>query len=764
MNDEVSVAEHFNYGWAGVCGDQFVIQCSKQRQVLDPSLNEQTKLIYESNPGALGGLLSNLGQYPAFASRDYYEKFSNFSFDQAMSLHKAAFSARVAGGKKSAEVNALAAELGQSAKVPKGVYDILYFNDVFFQPWRLIRGSNPGLAATRLGKDTDDFRKTVEEFEKNYQGQKQVAVQIDPSTLEQGIAGLKTTYKEYERAFNAYYGYLGKFFTDRTFPEFGIPDLSGFEVQAYTARAEQEMTAIKFKNAAKALDEMKQGFREMEQADQQLMTARDQTSLQQQAIVEKVKAFWNAHRNDPDLTLVLQEIEKAKKDYEGIQMGFGIADHMLPEKVKKAMLGVGGTDLYGQLRAIEEEVLAKQKQKQEETLFSDYLLTGPRVNTYDLSKAYGEVVLLPEQLRQGKISLTGWLSHVDGIDKILFSEDGGRTWQEIQIQQAVQVEFSPIAGKRYDPKLRIKTRLSKDYDLTFFPNITGLVYRDVSYADLVKDVVTKIANAYESQNTADFASLISRDYIGNRVYLEEGVRFDFDMFTDIRLKIYIDRIEKRGDLYVADTHWDKSQNPRKTGQQQMTTGKTVMMFSLEDGTLKIKNLRGNLIYATLSPEIAEASGLSQTIVEEIRVAEFERNPVQPGAGNTVNSGGVGSSKLNVRTGSVTAIAPMPNSADFDFSSGNEVPSGSGDITFEFNNIMFGQIQTSAQSFEALSEAPSGGYAGPITPLPSGTVIVFTTAEGYFGKMNVIGVNTVGANATLSFQYALQTDGSRNLST
>ena len=277
-------------------------------------------------------------------------------------------------------------------------------------------------------------------------------------------------------------------------------------------------------------------------------------------------------------------------------------------------------------------------------------------------------------------------------------------------------------------------------------------------------MVTKIANAYESQNTADFASLISRDYIGNRVYLEEGVRFDFDMFTDIRLKIYIDRIEKRGDLYVADTHWDKSQNPRKTGQQQMTTGKTVMMFSLEDGTLKIKNLRGNLIYATLSPEIAEASGLSQTIVEEIRVAEFERNPVQPGAGNTVNSGGVGSSKLNVRTGSVTAIAPMPNSADFDFSSGNEVPSGSGDITFEFNNIMFGQIQTSAQSFEALSEAPSGGYAGPITPLPSGTVIVFTTAEGYFGKMNVIGVNTVGANATLSFQYALQTDGSRNLST
>jgi len=69
-----------------------------------------------------------------------------------------------------------------------------------------------------------------------------------------------------------------------------------------------------------------------------------------------------------------------------------------------------------------------------------------------------------------------------------------------------------------------------------------------------------------------------------------------------------------------------------TEEEQKTTGNTTFLFVLEDGKMKIQNLRGNLIYATLSPEVAQASGLNQTVITNIRTARDNRNPTQLGAG------------------------------------------------------------------------------------------------------------------------------------
>ena len=461
----------------------------------------------------------------------------------------------------------------------------------------------------------------------------------------------------------------------------------------------------------------------------------------------------------PEVVSIMNEVSKIES-----ALGSTTSPVQMPSGQVPPPMGHGGTVPGGMGSPTGSPVLAEF-----------YKLYDARLNTRSLQNATGgDVVVIAADLRSGGIEVTARLSTMERIQTLLISEDDGRTWTELPVNQNLSYKFSPMAEKRYQLVLKIKTTDSQEATLPFFPNINAIIYRNISYADLVKDVVTKIANAYESQSTADFASLISRDYLGNRVFLEEGVRFDFDMFTDIRLKIFIDRIEQHGDLYLADTHWEKSQNPRKTGQQQMTTGRTVMTFSLEDGSLKIKNLRGDLIYATLSPEIAEASGLSQTVVEEIRVAEFERNPVQPGAGETVNAGGT-SQNLSVRNGTVHSVAGVSNNS-FAFASGTESTTpAAGDIQFEsdmmgptyvFEANAPAKIQevTGTYTFESLTYAPMVVDEGPVF-LSAGDVILLVTTQGYYCKIKITSVTIDGmGNATAQFNYAVQTDGSRNLNT
>ena len=396
-----------------------------------------------------------------------------------------------------------------------------------------------------------------------------------------------------------------------------------------------------------------------------------------------------------------------------------------------------------------------------------YYIINPRLNTYSLPGAFGEVVLLKNDLKQGQIELTGRLSHLNKVNKILISIDNGLSWTELDKNQDISYSFSPLPDKRYKPIIRIKTADFQDIDIPFFSNIDYLVYRNIDYNQLVAETIKKIAEAYETQNLGLFSEYVSRDYLGNKNFLIEGVRLDFDLFTDIKLTIYINRIEKRANMFVAETKWDKIQTPKKTGQQQRTSGNTTFMFVWEEGKMKIKNLRGNLIYATLSPEIAQASGLSQKTVEQIRTARDERNPVQPGAGTTEDSGGVSSSGIITVQYSPTVTAVGWPGTGFDFTANSEVAwnDPNSDVTFESNMIFGDQFQEVSQAFDELTEAPSSGYTSGGLGNNVGKVFVFITKEGYYGKMEILTFSDLGGGIfSLTFKFALQTDGSRNLRT
>ncbi|MDD4956805.1 MAG: hypothetical protein PHH49_02845 [Candidatus Omnitrophica bacterium] len=430
------------------------------------------------------------------------------------------------------------------------------------------------------------------------------------------------------------------------------------------------------------------------------------------------------------------------------------------------------------------EELARQEEERRKKEEDDYYKSlgynvgGVRVNTVVLPRTSGEVTLMNNDLMDGEIEVEGYIDNLHDVRVILAAEDG-EAWRELPLEGHFKYRFRPFANRPYSPVIRLKMNSSDDITLDLLAPGQTLVYKDMDYTQLIVETVTKLAEAYERESLAIFAPYISKDFLGNKTFLEEGLRFDFDMFNDIRLSIFINRIEKGRDYFSVETKWNKSQVVYKTGQQQRTSGNTVMVFVFEDGKMKLYNLRGNLIYATLSPEIAEASGLSQSVVEQITEARNSRNPVQPGAGDTEENGGLssGGAPISTRQGTVTCVPGGPAGArGFDFTAGNpDVAPGQGgnpnaDIDLEYADQFWSQngarIQdvTATYTYGELTTAPDVVDAGTVNPLP-GKVYLIRTSEGYYGKVRITNyTDNVGVSSTVTFDYAIQTDGSRNIAT
>lgn len=425
----------------------------------------------------------------------------------------------------------------------------------------------------------------------------------------------------------------------------------------------------------------------------------------------------------------------------------------------------------------EEEITKQSKEsaKQSEMGLAGYYgysLYDVRLNSYSLQQMSGEVVYMSDELSQGQMTITARLAQMDRVAEMLISEDGGRTWAQLATSQAISYTFTPIPEKTYQPILRIKTTDQEDIQIPFFRNVQRIVYRNTTYREMIVDALRRFSTAYEQNDVGTVDSFISSDFIGGKSELIEGIRLDHDLFTDIRLTIYINKLEKRNQLFIADTKWDKYQIPRKTGQQQQTSGKTTFVFLMENGAFKLQNLRGNLMVATLSPQIAQSSGLSQAVVDDITIARDNRNPEQPGAGTTKDAGGVtssSSSNLTVRTSPVVNVPGFPG-VGFDFTANAETTPGfsggtTNDVDFE-GDLIFGQNfkRMTGETFDGLTTAPTSGYSsGGMANDGAGAVYAFITREGYYGKLEILSF-AASPGGNLQFKFVVQTDGTTNIAT
>jgi len=400
--------------------------------------------------------------------------------------------------------------------------------------------------------------------------------------------------------------------------------------------------------------------------------------------------------------------------------------------------------------------------------FGNHNLINPRINTRSVEDASGTLVLLRDNLPEGFIEIAAKLDNITNVQKILVSSDD-MAWTEMPLKADIVFPIYPVPDRFYRPVVRLKLSDGSEERLVVFPHLSGIVYRDMDMTRLVVESVQVLAEAYEARSLAKFMDVVSRDFIGNRVYLEEGVRFDFDMFTDIRLAIFINRIEKAANTFVAETKWDKTQMPRQTGSQQRTTGTTQFVFVLENGKMKLVNLRGNLIYATLSPEIAESSGLPSDVIDEIRDAMYERNPVQPGAGETVEAGDTTTS--DIETGNITltqtdAHPPMTNQA-FVFRS-RQVLDESDVALIDDTNGDFkrregwlivkagnGVLDLGAVNINSVTEVPASGYASGPIGMAEGNVYAISISDGTYALIQVTGSNWGVWPFTTNYVYKYQ---------
>lgn len=417
----------------------------------------------------------------------------------------------------------------------------------------------------------------------------------------------------------------------------------------------------------------------------------------------------------------------------------------------------------------------QRKKEERSSVMGQYAVLNPRLNSYSLDGARGDLVLMKNDIKQGNIEITARLTTIDKVDRILISEDNGMTWEELPLQQTITYTFSPIPDKAYLPVLKIHNTFSDEQLLPVFGMVNSITYRDIDYQQIVTEAVKHLADAYETRNISQFSDLISQDFLGNKSFLEEGVRFDFDMFMDIKLSIYINRIEKRGDMFVAETKWDKAQVPRKTGQEQKTSGSTTMMFVLEDGKMKIKNLRGNLIYATLSPEIAQASGLTSSVISQIRTAYDDRNPTQPGAGTTLDSGGLTTTETttsNIETGTFNltqfhAVVVAGWIEEYDFSTNQVHAIDSIGPVYDFRRQgLLVEVKSTdgiedlgAVSIDSVTEAPASGYSTDGTAT-AGHTYALQLSDGTYTLVYITSLSDVFFSPS-SFQYKHQKNGTRN---
>lgn len=430
------------------------------------------------------------------------------------------------------------------------------------------------------------------------------------------------------------------------------------------------------------------------------------------------------------------------------------------------------------------EELAKQQEAYARR--QGYSLGDARLNALTSTSLRGDVLLTKDDLKNGQIELTGTFNQTVGMAVVQISLDGGKTWTKANATKNFKYAFVPTPGVGYSPRLRVITDTDEKYDLNPFSGLTSLVYQNVAYQQAVAEAIQKLADAYERQDVSAFGDGIAEGYLGGKGTLVEGARFDFGIFQGTRIAVGINRIEKQRTQFIASIRWDRTQTVRSSGKEHKTSGRTTMIFTFENDRMKVYNLRGDLLFAVLLPEIAQASGLRMDIVDGIALARDSRDPFAVKTEETEDQEEEPAEKkeesatppppaqavLSVKTGSITSYDS--HNYFFDFSDGTSLGECPFPNDMQFRStelrlmpIMNAKMKT-VSNFDTLSEAPDSStydclWDGVGCPVSVGKAFVFITDDGYYGKMQITGISGSDPK-TITFKYAIQLDRTWNIPT
>ncbi|MCM8761226.1 MAG: hypothetical protein NC938_06450 [Candidatus Omnitrophica bacterium] len=209
-----------------------------------------------------------------------------------------------------------------------------------------------------------------------------------------------------------------------------------------------------------------------------------------------------------------------------------------------------------------------------------------------------------------------------------------------------------------------------------------------------------------------------------------------------------------------------------------------MLFALEEGSMRLRNLRGDLVYATLSPEIADSSGLGEKVIEKIKIAARDGTGDQPGAGGGTGgtTGGTGgatppvpaspaASQVTIGNFTLTQYKlPHPPNFDiegFNFSTRSKTRETSPfPVQSDFRRregwieSRGGLVDLGPVGLENVVEAPASGYKDAASGAP-GRIYAVRCGDGTYALVETMFMaDSNNLPSTSTFRYKHQRNGTR----
>ena len=153
--------------------------------------------------------------------------------------------------------------------------------------------------------------------------------------------------------------------------------------------------------------------------------------------------------------------------------------------------------------------------------------------------------------------------------------------------------------------------------------------RDLETA--AKETMREMAQDYGLKMRSAFMRLVSDEYLGNRLTLEDALVADFRTYRTVELQTFIDNITVKGQLVNVDFHYNLSVIDN-TGAPAVFQGTTNFQFRWERGGAKLFQMSLPIIFGNSLPQAQNPIPSSQNSSKTSGTAPGAANPPPPPTG------------------------------------------------------------------------------------------------------------------------------------
>ncbi len=198
------------------------------------------------------------------------------------------------------------------------------------------------------------------------------------------------------------------------------------------------------------------------------------------------------------------------------------------------------------------------------------------------------VVLRYQDLKKGKIRITGEVSDVLNASGVEVSVDAGENWEKLDAVKAWEYEFIPQTAKEYAFLAH-----SVDKSGNVSGNFIAIIQPDAQeLVSMFERIFKDLREVYIDERLRDFLKFFAQDRYPNFIALSENMENTFDQSGNFNLKINIRDVALEEETALVRVDWIKTYEDisRDSGANN------IIRFSKIDGIWKIIDIEDEKIF------------------------------------------------------------------------------------------------------------------------------------------------------------------------